>query len=112
MDPKNRVGGKGVNKEQNTSQIIRKDAKGCFVESLNDGFPIGKIHLTFATYDLSRPAGERQTMKGFPQPIISEILGHEAPESLNYYLSSDIEHLRTCALSIEEFPVAEEVFRV
>lgn len=61
MDPKNRVGGKGVSKEQNTSQIIRKDAKGCFVESLNDGFPIGKIHLTFATYDLSRPAGERQT---------------------------------------------------
>ena len=51
-------------------------------------------------------------MKGFPQPIISEILGHEAPESLNYYLSSDIEHLRTCALRIEEFPVAEEVFRV
>ena len=51
-------------------------------------------------------------MKGFSQPIISEILGHEAPESLNHYLSSDIEHLRTCALSVEEFPVAEEVFRV
>ena len=51
-------------------------------------------------------------MEGFSQPIISEILGHEAPESLNHYLSSDINHLRTCALSIEEFPVAEEVFQV
>lgn len=51
-------------------------------------------------------------MKGFAQPIISEILGHEAPESLNHYLSSDIEHLRTCALSVEEFPVAGEVFQV
>ncbi|MBR1849155.1 MAG: tyrosine-type recombinase/integrase, partial [Lachnospiraceae bacterium] len=51
-------------------------------------------------------------MKGFSQPIISEILGHETPESLDYYLSSDIDHLRTCALSIEEFPVAEEVFQV
>ena len=51
-------------------------------------------------------------MKGFPQPVISEILGHENPESLNHYLSSDIEHLRTCALSIEEYPVAEEVFSI
>jgi hypothetical protein len=50
-------------------------------------------------------------MEGFSQPIISEILGHEAPESLGHYLSSDINHLRTCALSIEEFPVAEEVFQ-
>ena len=50
-------------------------------------------------------------MEGFSQPIISEILGHEAPESLDHYLSSDINHLRTCALSIEEFPVAEEVFQ-
>lgn len=43
------------------------------------------------------------------QPIISEVLGHEAPESLNYYLSADIVHLRECALSIEKFPVGEEV---
>ena len=51
-------------------------------------------------------------MKGFSQPVISEILGHEAPESLDYYLSSDIEHLRTCALSIEDYPVTEEVFQL
>ena len=61
MDSKIRVGGKGVNQEQYPGQIIRKDAKGCFVESLNDGFPIGKCHLTFASYDLNRPIGERQT---------------------------------------------------
>lgn len=51
-------------------------------------------------------------MKGIPQPVISEILGHNAPESLDHYLSSDIEHLRSCALSIEAFPVAKEVFRI
>ena len=50
--------------------------------------------------------------KGFSQPIISEILGHDAPESINNYLSSDIEHLRTCALSIKGFPVAEGVFQI
>lgn len=47
--------------------------------------------------------------QGISQPIISEVLGHEAPESLNYYLSADIVHLRECALSIEKFPVGEEV---
>lgn len=50
-----------MDKERNAHQIVRKDAKGCFVESLNDAFSIGKCHLTFATYDLNRPAGQRQT---------------------------------------------------
>ncbi len=47
--------------ERNYYQIIRKDARNCFVESLWDAFEIGKIHLAFATYDLKRPAGQRQT---------------------------------------------------
>lgn len=47
--------------ERNQKQIVRKDARGCFVESLSDGFIFGRIHLTFATYDLNLPAGKRQT---------------------------------------------------
>ncbi len=47
--------------ERNRYQIIRKDAKNCFVESLSDAFPLGKAHLGFATYDTSKPAGQRQT---------------------------------------------------
>lgn len=50
-----------MQEDYNANQIIRKDARGCFVESLNDAFEIGKIHLTFASYDTSRPAGQRQT---------------------------------------------------
>ena len=50
-----------MNADKNENQIIRKDARNCFVESLNDAFQIGKVHLTFATYDLSKPAGHRQT---------------------------------------------------
>lgn len=46
---------------RNIHQICRKDAKNCFVESLRDAFSFGKVHLNFATYDLSRPAGNRQT---------------------------------------------------
>ena len=45
----------------NNNQITRKDAKNCFVESLNDSFSIGKIHFAFATYDVSKPVGQRQT---------------------------------------------------
>ena len=50
-----------MSEERNQHQIIRKDAKNCFVESLNDAFGIGKVHFAFATYDLSRPTGQRQT---------------------------------------------------
>lgn len=50
-----------MDENRNQNQIVRKDARGCFVESLNDSFGIGKIHLAFATYDLSRPSGQRQT---------------------------------------------------
>ena len=46
---------------RNQNQIVRKDARNCFVESLSDAFEIGRIHLAFATYDLSKPAGQRQT---------------------------------------------------
>ena len=47
--------------EKNASQIIRKDARNCFVESLSDAFGNGRAHFVFATYDLNKPAGQRQT---------------------------------------------------
>ncbi len=47
--------------EKNPFQIIRKDARNCFVESLNDTFEIGKIHFGFFAYDLTKPSGARQT---------------------------------------------------
>ncbi|MBO4220411.1 MAG: hypothetical protein J5933_05765 [Clostridia bacterium] len=47
--------------ERNQDQIIRIDAKNCFVESLRDSFKIGRIHFCFSTYDMTKPAGSRQT---------------------------------------------------
>ena len=47
--------------ERDQYQIIRKDARNCFVESLSDSFGNGRTHFVFATYDLNRPAGQRQT---------------------------------------------------
>lgn len=50
-----------MTEEYNKNQIIRKDARGCFVESLCDFFEVGKVHLVFASYDVNLPSGQRQT---------------------------------------------------
>ena len=50
-----------MQQERNHQQIIRKDARNCFVESLSDSFDRGKAHLVFVAYDLNRPVGQRQT---------------------------------------------------
>ena len=49
---------------------------------------------------------------GIPRPVASAILGHVDPSSLDYYTFANLTHLRECALSIENFPVREEVFDV
>ncbi len=49
------------NQNDNRDQIIRKDARNCFVEVKNDCFHLDKIHLQFVAYDKSRPAGQRYT---------------------------------------------------
>lgn len=45
----------------NQDQIIRKDARNCFVEVKSDCFHLDKIHLQFVTYDQKRPPGQRYT---------------------------------------------------
>jgi integrase len=44
-----------------------------------------------------------------PQPVISKVVGHTAPDSLAPYLSADFKHLKECALSIERFPMPKGV---
>lgn len=48
--------------------------------------------------------------KGIQIPVISKILGHTAPDSINPYLHADFVHLKECSISIEKYPVSEEVF--
>jgi integrase len=48
---------------------------------------------------------------GVEQPVISSALGHQSPKSLHTYPGADFLHLKECALSIECFPVKEEVFQ-
>lgn len=48
---------------------------------------------------------------GVPRPVISRALGHASPASLDTYLSANLPRLKECAISIERFPVAKEVFQ-
>lgn len=50
--------------------------------------------------------------QGISRPVISSILGHVDPDSLDEYLFADIKHLRECSLHIEDYPVREEVFLI
>jgi len=48
--------------------------------------------------------------KGVPGAVISQVLGHTVPDSLDSYLHADFVHLKECSVSIEKYPVNEEVF--
>lgn len=63
------------------------------------GFHIFRHHLATALLG-----------NGVPQPVISRTLGHTSPDSLDAYLSADFPHLKECSITIERFPVPEEVF--
>ena len=63
------------------------------------GFHIFRHHLATALLG-----------NGVPQPVISRILGHTSPDSLEAYLSADFPHLKECSITIEHFVVPKEVF--
>ena len=48
--------------------------------------------------------------KGIPRPVISSLIGHTSPKSLDTYLFADFPHLKECAISIEHFPMPTQVF--
>ena len=77
----------------NRFQIIRKDAKGCFVETKSDSFANGKVHLEFSAYDASRPAGQRQVSHVHIYIDVPEFL-HLAQEALSGALHMRAQRLR------------------
>lgn len=40
-----------------------------------------------------------------PAPVISAMLGHSSPRSLDTYVNTDFVHLKECALTVEMFPM-------
>lgn len=64
------------------------------------GFHIFRHHLATALLG-----------NGIPQPVISRVLGHTSPDSLDAYLSADFPHLKECSISVEGFPLRKEVMQ-
>ena len=114
-----------------TEERPQSDDPHVFLWAKNPPLPIAPNVIWPTTARIYKAAGVRQNSgdrrgshlfrhhvatklaeNGISQAIISEILGHEAPSSLNHYLSADIEHLRECALSIAPFPVGKGVLQV
>ena len=50
----------------------------------------------------------RMLAQEIPLPVISNVLGHKNPESTKPYLSTDLEHLRACALSLTGIEVTKK----
>ena len=44
--------------------------------------------------------------------VISSVVGHDSPNSIEPYLGADFIHLKECALSVEKYPIDEEVFNI
>ena len=55
------------------------------MEVLNDSFEIGRVHMFFATYDVNKPKGKRQTNSVAIYLPISEVI----ELYLNFTLSID-----------------------
>lgn len=59
-------------------------------------------------HSFRRSIGTWMLEAGVPLSTISEILGHASPDSSKPYISTDLERLRACALSLDGIAVARE----
>lgn len=50
--------------------------------------------------------------RGVDCDIVSSIVGHTSPESIKHYADADIEHLRECSLSVQDYPILSKLFEV
>ncbi|WP_163215643.1 tyrosine-type recombinase/integrase [Bacteroides sp. 519] len=70
-----------------------------------EGGPIGprvfRHHLV--TFLLSR---------GVDCDVVSSIVGHASPESIKHYADADIEHLRECSISVQNYPISSKLFKI
>ena len=93
----------GALKSASLSHVANKIMKAAYIrqgKGNRRGFHIFRHHL--ATTLLGN---------GIPQPVISRILGHTSPDSLDPYLSADFPQLKECSLSVERFPLRKEVMQ-
>lgn len=105
-----------ITKERNSDQrtlFVRKD--GIAFQSIDVSYLASQI---FRSASIRQNKGDRKGTHIFrhhvatkllennvSRPVISQILGHTNPSSVEIYLSADMNHLRDCALDISEYPI-------
>jgi len=57
---------------------------------------------------LRHSAAARLLEAGTPLPVISSVMGHRDKDSTKIYLSTDLEHLRSCALGLDGLEVTRQ----
>lgn len=50
--------------------------------------------------------------KNIERAVISSVVGHDSPESIEPYLGAAFVHLKECALSLDKYPIRREVFNI
>ena len=83
----------------------------------------GIVQKIMKAADIRQKPGDRQGLhifrhhvatallgNGVARPVISSVIGHTSPNSLDPYLSADFPHLKNCAISVERFSMADSVF--
>ena len=88
-----------------TSSAINQIVQGVF-KKINIRQDVGKTGMHLFRHNIAT----RLLTNGIQTPVITEILGHDSPVSLETYLAADFVRLKECALSIESYPVGKEVF--
>ena len=94
-------------KKELTSTSINQIVQSVF-KKINIRQDKGKAGLHLFRHNMAT----RLLTNGVQAPVITEILGHASPVSLESYLAVDFIRLKDCALSIEGYPVRKGVFDV
>lgn len=50
--------------------------------------------------------------RGVDCDVVSSIVGHASPESIKHYADADIEHLRECSISVQNYPISSKLFKI
>jgi integrase len=93
-------------KNKQDDSVIGRSAVSIAVSKIMDAANIRMNHTDRRGTHIFRHKLASSMLEGsIPAPVISAILGHSSPRSLDTYVNTDFVHLKECALNVEMFPV-------
>ena len=97
--------------------LSKRKAKGSYsrckiADIVNNTYKIVGIRQNArqGTHLLRHSFADEMINNGSDLSVVSTVLGHDSPQTTLQYLSSNIEKLRECALSIAEFPITHKLY--